>query len=106
MLDVHREKASAQQILAKFPDVFQGIGRFPGQYRIRIKEDVHPVIHNARQFPISIRDKVKESLDDMEKNGVIVKVDEPTDWVHSAHPVPKDDGTFRIVLDPRDLNKQ
>ena len=99
------ELVDANQILMKFQDVFNGIGRFPGKYHISLKDDVEPVVNGARNFPISIRDKVKATLDDMEANGIIVKVDEPTDWVHSAHPVPKGDGTYRIVLDPRHLNK-
>ncbi|XP_033114347.1 uncharacterized protein LOC117114765, partial [Anneissia japonica] len=41
----------------------------------------------------------------MEKRGVIRKVDKPTDWVNSLVIVEKRDGSLRLCLDPRDLNK-
>ena len=40
-----------------------------------------------------------------ESLGVIVKVDEPTDWVNFITIVEKKNGLLRICLDPRDLNK-
>ena len=36
---------------------------------------------------------------------MIVKVDEPTDWVTYITIVEKKNGSLRICLDPRDLNK-
>ena len=41
----------------------------------------------------------------MEKDDVIKKVDEPTDWVSSIAIVEKPDGSLRICRDPRDLNQ-
>ena len=41
----------------------------------------------------------------MEKDDVIKKVDEPTDWVSSIAIVEKPDGSLRICLDLRDLNQ-
>ena len=48
---------------------------------------------------------MKEELDDMEKRGVVRKVEEPTDWVNSMAIVEKPNGSLRICLDPRHLNK-
>ena len=41
----------------------------------------------------------------MERNEIIDKVDEPTDWVNSLVIVEKPNGKLRICLDPYDLNK-
>jgi len=41
----------------------------------------------------------------MERQGVIRKVEEPTDWVSSMAIVEKPDGRLRICLDPRHLHK-
>ena len=48
---------------------------------------------------------MKEELDDMEKRGVVRKVKEPTDWVNPMTIVEKPNGSVRICLDPRYLNK-
>ena len=48
---------------------------------------------------------MKAELDDMEKQRVICKVEQPTDWVNSIAIVEKPDGSFRFSLDPRQLNK-
>ena len=41
----------------------------------------------------------------MVKQGIIVPVDEPTDWVNSLVVWEKPNGSLRICLDPKDLNK-
>ena len=64
-----------------------------------------PVINPPRTVPAALRDRVKEELDDMEKRGVVRKVEEPTDWVNSMAIVEKPNGSLRICLDPRHLNK-
>ena len=48
---------------------------------------------------------MKEELDDMEKRGVIRKVEEPTDWVNSMAIVEKPNSSLWICLDRRHLNK-
>ena len=41
----------------------------------------------------------------MEQLGAIEKVDQPTEWVNSIVIVEKEDGSLRICLDPKDLNR-
>ena len=41
----------------------------------------------------------------MEEKDVVQKVDRPTPWVNSLVIVEKRDGSLRLCLDPRDLNK-
>ena len=91
-------------IQIEFPDIFKGLGNI-GKYLITIKENAVPVIHQARRVPHSLPDKLKHSLDANLKCGVLQKVDEPTDWVHSLVIVEKKNGTLHLCLDPRDLNK-
>ena len=78
---------------------------YSGEYSIQLKPEVQPVVHAARKMPVALREKVKAELDRMEKLNIITKVDEPTNWVNSLVVVPKPNGTVRICLDPRDLNK-
>ena len=48
---------------------------------------------------------MEKELDDMVKQGITVPVDEPTDWVNSLIAREKTNGSLRICLDPKDLNK-
>ena len=68
-------------------------------------EDAEPVVHAPRRVPLTIKDKLKETLDQLEKETIIAKVNEPTDWVSSLVIVEKKDKSLRLCIDPKDLNK-
>jgi len=57
--------------------------------------------------PLSLRDDIKDELDDMESRGIITKIKEgePTAWVKSLVYRRKPNGKLRICLDPKDLNR-
>ena len=57
-----------------------------------------------RRVPVALRDKLKAELDRMEKQHVISKITEPTDWVNSLVTVEKPNVSLRVCLDPKDLN--
>lgn len=91
--------------MQKYANVFTGLGRLEKPYHIEVDPAVTPVVNPPRTIPAALRDRVKTELEDMEKRGVIRKVEEPTDWVSSMAIVEKPDGSLRICLDPRHLNK-
>lgn len=92
-------------ILDEYPEVCEGMGCLPGEYRIRLTSDARPVVHAPRKLPIALREDVKRKLNEMLELKVIEKVEGPTDWVNSMTVVKKPNGDVRICLDPRDLNK-
>ena len=92
-------------IRAKYPDRFSGIGKLKGTYTLALQDDARPVIHPPRRVPIQLREQIKAELERMTKLEVIRPVVDPTDWVSSATYVKKKDGSLRICLDPRDLNR-
>ena len=96
-----------KSILDEFPEVFQGLGCLPGKYHISINPSVPPIIHPPRRVPHSKWDLLKKELDHMENVGIIEKVplNEPAVWVSSLVCVDKPDGSIRVCLDPRDLNR-
>ena len=102
---IRRVDQLSTSILQEFPEVFEGVGRLDGEHEICVDENVKPVVHHPRRVPLSMLDKVKKELDDMEASGIISKVDIPTNWVSSMVCVEKKDGSVRICLDPKDLNR-
>ena len=102
---VQRIDEVTSSILDHYSDVFEGIGQLEGTHDISIDSEVRPVVHAPRRVPLSMMSRVKQELECMEKAGIIAKVDKPTDWVSSMVCVEKKDGSVRICLDPKDLNK-
>ncbi|GFT45668.1 transposon Tf2-9 polyprotein [Nephila pilipes] len=86
--------------------VLLGIGGFPNEpYHITLKDNSVPVIHPPRRVPQALQPKLKSTLNNLEKEGIVSKVNKPTDWVQSLVIVEKPNGNLRLCLDPRDLNK-
>ena len=53
----------------------------PDTYHIELEEGAVPVVHAPRKVPMPQRAKVFNELKRMEKLGVIVRQEEPTEWV-------------------------
>lgn len=102
---IQEKNETPESIINEYKDVFEGIGRFPGEFTITLAENAQPVISAPRKIPSALEDKVKQELQRLEKEQVIVKVTEPTDWVSPVVVVRKKDGSLRICLDPRKLNE-
>ncbi|CAB4034384.1 Retrovirus-related Pol poly from transposon [Paramuricea clavata] len=56
-------------------------------------------------FEESLKQPLREHLDELVKLEVIERVDYPTDWVSAIFVAPKPNGNIRLCLDPRPLNK-
>ena len=94
-----------EELLCQYQDCFEGIGCFKGEFHITLDPAVPPVIHPPRRVPEALREPLKKELEALVQQGIITKVDEPTDWVNSLVCVTKSNGTLRLCLDPKDLNR-
>ena len=90
-------------IKEQYKNVFTGLGNL-GKYHITLKESYTPVINPPRRIPHSLKERLRQAIDANVKSGVLVKVDEPTDWVHNLVVVEKKNGSLRLCLDPKNLN--
>ena len=93
------------EYLQEFSDCFGELGCFSKTHHIETDPNVRPTINPSRRVPIALQSKLYDELQRMIAMGVIVRVDEPTDWVSNYVAVEKPDGSLRICLDPQDLNK-
>ena len=52
------------QLQIAYIDVFQGIGKFPGDpYKFRLKPDAVPAIHRPRKVPVHLQEAFHEEVD-------------------------------------------
>ena len=91
-------------IIAKFSDVFQGLGCLDGEYHIEVDPSIRPVQHLPRRVPLALKPRLKAKISELEQRGVIQKVEEPTQWISSMVTVVKPD-KLRICIDPKDHNR-
>jgi len=101
---IHELPLTKEELLEKFPTVFTGLGRL-GTYHITLNDSHQPVINPPRQIPHSLKAKLQQALEWNVQTGVLKKVDQATDWVSNLVVVEKKDGSLRLCLDPKDLNK-
>ncbi|XP_037958998.1 uncharacterized protein K02A2.6-like [Teleopsis dalmanni] len=101
---VNVENEKAQMIINKYNDVFEGLGKIEGKILLEIDNNMPPRNEAPRRIPISLREQLKVTLDEMEKQNIIVKEYEHTDWTSNLVIVKKNN-KLRICIDPKHLNQ-
>ena len=75
---------SKEQILVHYPDVFDGIGKFPSPpYSIQLDPSIKPKQTPCHPVPVHLKDIFKQNIDNMLKAGIIKPVHEATLWINS-----------------------
>ncbi|XP_056639844.1 uncharacterized protein LOC130447174 [Diorhabda sublineata] len=95
---------SLDHVVKRYPVVFEGLGSFPREHHITLKEGTVSVVQPLRRIPIALHDCLKLKLDDLEKQGIIRKIDRPTEWLNPLVIVEKKNKDLRLCLDPKYLN--
>ena len=98
------------QIKQHYPDVFEGIGRFPGPpYHINVDPTVPPKQTPCRPVPINLESMFQKEINQMIHAGVLLPVNKATPWINSFVLMEKRTNhgqvKLRICLDPTNLNK-
>ena len=91
-------------VLDNCKDVFSGLGRLPGEYKIQIDKNIKPVQNNPRRVPLPLKMELKQKLEELVEQGVIAWVTEPTPWISNIVVIRKPH-KLRICIDPYHLNK-
>ena len=92
--------------MKEYNDVFKGIGTLPGgPIPHQTEGAVQPVQHPPGQYQLPCKMHTKAELERLTKERIITEVKEHTEWINSIVPVMKPNGSLRLCLDPKDLNK-
>ena len=106
----HTLITNQQQILQKYPDIFEGIGKFPGPpYHIQVNPTVTLKQTPCIPIPIHLKDAFQKEINQMLQASVLLPVNKATPWINSFILIEKSDNhgqiKLRICLDPTNLNK-
>ena len=96
---------SITDVMAMFPDRFDTIGKFEGEENLILHTDSAPHVDPPRKCPIHLKERIFDEIQNMVKQDIIKPVDYHTDWCSSITYAIKKDGSIRICLDPKWLNK-
>ena len=72
----------------RYKHVFTGLGNL-GKYHVTLEENYTPVVNPPSRVPHSLKERLRQAIDANVKSGVLVKVDQPIDWVHNLVVVEK-----------------
>ena len=90
----------------RFPQLFQGLGRMQGEYTIQLKDGaVLFALTTPHRVAIPLMESVRAELENMEKLGVISRIETPTDWCAGMVIVPKSNKRVRICVNLTKLNE-
>ena len=94
-----------EEVTASYSDVFKGLVCMEGALHLEVDKTVAPAIMPPRRVPLTLKNRLKDALTRLEKASVIIKEEEPTDWVSSLVVTEKPNGKLRVCIDPQHLNK-
>lgn len=102
-----RSVASTMGLIQKIGSVIEHHGTMKGDpVKIVLRSDAQPYcVTTARRIPFALMPKVKAELDKLENDGIIRKINEPTDWCAPIVPATKKNGDVRICIDLKRLNE-
>ena len=103
-IDTVQQPLVKADLFKRCSDVFTGVGQYEEEYDIKVDDTVTPVIQPARKVPYACRNRLKQTLDSLEQQGIITSINRPTDWVHNLVIVKKKSGALKLCLDPKPLN--
>ena len=98
-------KELREVIVEIYSKLFKSLESMIPEFHIKLNDNTSPIVLPSWKIPIGLLENLKKELDNMEKTGVIRKVDEPTELVSLMLVVEKANGELRICLDPKDLNE-
>ena len=101
-----KKTLTAHEIIEEYNDEFEGeLRTLKGKQHLDVDPAVPLNIAPSRRVPFIIKPKLKAVLERLTDIGVLMPVDEPTDWVSNLVIATKESGDLRLRLDPQQLNK-
>ena len=91
---------SIKEILLEFPDVFERVGEFEGEFTLQTEPDAVPLQQPRRSVPFALEKQFKLELEKMMRDNMIEKLEGPSSWLNNNVFERKQTRKLRICLDP------
>lgn len=92
--------------MSDYKEIFEGVGKLKDfQVKLYVNPDVPPVAQPVRRTPFSLRDKVKEKIEELIAMDIIEPVEGPTPWASPVVVVPEQSDEIRLCADMRRANE-
>ena len=89
-------------VMDAFKDVHTGLGTLGPPLHI----SMNPNVTHSHRCPVAKEEKASDAIRDLEKQGILKKVTEPTAWISNSVYKEKPDGSIRMCIDPsQTINK-
>ena len=101
-------KGEIQSSLAEYSHNFRGIGKLKNhQIKLHVNTEVKLVATPPRSVPYHLKEQVSRVIQEMINQDIIEQhpINQPTSWVSNAVIAPKTDGSIKMSLDARNVNK-
>ena len=96
-----------ETILTNYPKIFDdSVGKFESTLHLYTKDDVTPHKTAPREIPLPVKNNLNTEVQDLQQQGILEKVTEPTKWVSAPVIVnkPSAKNGIRLCIDRRPLN--
>lgn len=103
-VDLIKKLINKDDLINDYNDVFVGLGCFQEKCKLLLKEGAISSAKPPRRIPIALKGRLKDTLDEMERNKIISKTTEAREWIHNLVLIEKPNGKIRVCLDPKELN--
>lgn len=103
-ITIDADRMVIDQLINNYACVFEGLGRMEGEVKLAVNPEVNPIIQAPRRHPLAKQAKLKDELNKLLRDGIIMKEEEHTEWCSNIMLLERN-GKTRLVLDPIPLNK-
>ena len=93
-------------VMDAFKDVHTGLGTLGPPLHISMNPNVTPIQAHPHRCPAAKEANASDGISDLERQGILKKVTEPTAWISNTVYRKKPDGSLRVCIDPsQTINK-
>ena len=99
-MEANSSRGNIDSILHKYKERFEGLEKLKNfELKLYTDRDIQPVAQPASKMPFKMQEQMKNKLNELLNQGIIEKIEGPTEWLSPLVIVSKQNNDIRICLD-------